>query len=300
MLRLATRGSQLALWQAHRVASLLEQVHPGLEAELVTVATTGDRRADVPVREMAGQGVFVREVQWAVLSGAADIAVHSAKDLQPVASPGLRLAAVPERGDPWDALVGAPLKGLAPGALVATGSQRRRAQLAALRPDLRFESLRGNIGTRLAKVPAGGAVVVALAALQRLGLHPGPLDVLAPEVMLPQVAQGALAVECREDDDRTLSLLEAIDHLRVRREIEAERAFLAHLGGGCDLPVAGHATTTPDGLLCLEGLLAAPDGSAVIREKASGTSGDAAELGEKVATLVLQRGGRDLLARAGR
>lgn len=296
MLRLATRGSELARWQARYVASLLRAAHPGLEVELVTVTTTGDRQSEVPVWEMGGRGVFVREVQTAVLDGRADAAVHSAKDLQPVSEDGLRLAAVPERGDARDALVGARLADLGPGAVIATGSQRRRAQLAALRPDLRFQSLRGNIGTRLTRVPAGGAIVVAMAALERLDLAPEPMDVLAPRVMLPQVAQGVIAVECRGDDGATAALLGALEHPGTRRAVDAERSFLATIGGACDLPVAGYATERRGGGIQLEGLLAAPDGTVVVRRSAGRDDGDSAALGREVAGLVLDGGGADLLA----
>lgn len=296
VLRLATRGSELALWQARRTAFLLEQAHAGLEIQLVRVSTTGDRRAEVPVWEMGGQGVFVREVQAEVRSGRADAAVHSAKDLQPVPPEGLCLAAVPERADPRDALVGATLAQLGPGCVVATGSARRRAQLAHLVPGLEFQSLRGNIATRLSKVPEGGAIVVAMAALARLGLQPGRLDVLSAEQVLPQVAQGALAVECRQDDLRTRSLLAAIEDPVARAEVDAERAYLASIGGGCELPVAAYATTQPDGELCLEGLLAALDGSSISRHKTSGPPAGAADLGREVARLVLAGGGESLLS----
>jgi hydroxymethylbilane synthase len=295
-LRLATRGSPLALWQAGHVASLLRTLHPGLKVELVQVTTTGDRRSDIPVWEMGGRGVFVREVQSALLSGEADAAVHSAKDLQPVPAPGICLAAVPPRGDARDVLVGSTLSGLRLGATVATGSQRRRAQLAWLRPDLRFQSLRGNIGTRLSRVPEGGAIVVAAAALSRLGLSPDPIEVLGTEVMLPQVAQGALAIECRLDDAAHLELLGSLNDRAARQAVDAERQFLATVGGACDLPVGGYATSTEDGELHLEGLLAAPDGSALVRCGANGRPEMAAELGREVAEMVLGRGGNELLA----
>jgi hydroxymethylbilane synthase len=286
----------LALWQAGHVASLLQETHPGLQVELVTVTTSGDRRSEVPVWEIGGQGVFVREVQSAVLAGEADAAVHSAKDLPPVPAPGLCLAAVPGREDPRDALVGSRLADLAPGAPVATGSQRRRAQLAWLRPDLTFQSLRGNIATRLSRVPEGGAVVVARAALSRLGLSPDPMETLGIDVMLPQVAQGALAVECRADDDANLGLLRRIEDPASRLAVDSERAFLATIGGACDLPVAGHARLTAGGPLHLEGLLAAPDGSSVVRCRSSAQPKDAVSLGQEVAAMVLAGGGEELLA----
>jgi hydroxymethylbilane synthase len=294
--RLATRGSPLALWQAGHVASLLREAHPGLSVETVTVTTTGDRRQEAPVWEIGGQGVFVREVQLAVLSGQADAAVHSAKDLPPVPAPGLCLAAVPRRGDPRDALVGSRLADLGPGAPVATGSLRRQAQLAHLRPDLSFQSLRGNIATRLSRVPEGGAVVVAQAALSRLGLSPEPMETLGIDLMLPQVGQGALAVECRAEDEDSLELLGPLQDSASRHAVDAERAFLFSVGGACDLPVAGHARIDASHDLHLEGLLAAPDGSSIVRCSSSARVEDAAALGAEVAEMVLAAGGRELLA----
>ena len=251
-LRLATRGSALAQWQARHVADLLRGADPGLATELVVVETTGDVRTDVPLHAIGGQGVFVKEVQQAVLDGRADLAVHSAKDLPSGPPPeGLVLAAVPPRGDARDALVGATLADLAPGARVATGAVRRRAQLAVLRPDLVFDDLRGNIDTRLTKVPDGGAIVVALAALERLGRTDRVAEVLSVEQMVPQVGQGALAVECRRDDDRARDRLAKIESSLDRGFVDLERAFLAELGGGCDLPVGAHAHLDHDGQLGL-------------------------------------------------
>src|SRR5207249_10707722 len=224
-LRAATRGSRLARWQTEHVASLLE-----VPVEVVVVETAGDRRSDVPIWEIGGRGVFVKEVQAAVLDGRADIAVHSAKDLPSMPAPGLLLAAVPERGDPRDALVGATLDGLPVGATVATGSVRRRAQVAWLRPDLTFASLRGNIDTRLARAAGFAAVVVAAAALERLERTDRIGEVLPASVMVPQVAQGALAVECRVDDEEAQTALAGIEHGPSRRAVDAERAFLARLG----------------------------------------------------------------------
>jgi hydroxymethylbilane synthase len=241
-LRLATRGSPLAQWQAGHVADLLRERSPDLAVELVVVETTGDVRRDVPLHSIGGQGVFVREVQEALLAGRADAAVHSAKDLPSVVADGLALVAVPHRGDPRDALVGRALDELRSGATVATGSVRRRAQLQALRPDLVFVELRGNIGTRLERVPADGAVVVAAAALDRLGLLDRAAEIFDVERMCPQVAQGALAVECRADDASTRSRLREIEDRPSRAAVDAERGFLAAFGGGCDVPVAAHAT----------------------------------------------------------
>jgi hydroxymethylbilane synthase len=288
-LRIATRGSRLALWQAERVAGLL-----GGDVELVVVSTTGDQRADVPIWTIGGTGVFVKEVQQAVLEGRADLAVHSAKDLPSETAAGLVLAAVPERADPRDALVGARLDDIPAGGRIGTGSVRRQAQLAALRPDLRFESLRGNIETRVAKARDFDAVVVALAALERLGLAAKAAEVLEPARMLPQVAQGALAVECRAGDDATAARLAALDHPAARRAVEAERAFLRRLGGGCDLPCGALAEARGEGTVAIEVLLATLDGKAVLRVAHEGPEPEA--VGTEAARILLdERGGRDLL-----
>lgn len=251
-------------------------------AELVVVDTAGDRRTDVPVWEMGGQGVFVKEVQAAVLDGRADLAVHSAKDLPSTAAPGLTLAAFPVREDPRDALVGGRLDDLPPGALVATGSVRRRAQLAWVRPDLTFTGLRGNVPTRLSKVPPGGAVVVAAAALTRLGLADRAAEILDTSVMLPQVGQGALAVECAVSSP-VLGVCASIDDPLVRFAVEAERAFLAELGGGCDLPVGAYAVVSGT-TISIEGLLASADGRQLVRSSRSGDASEGPSLGAAVAS----------------
>ncbi len=250
-LRIATRGSELARWQAEEVARALRSARPGLAVELVLITTSGDQRREVQVWELGGQGVFVKEVQAAVLDGRADLAVHSAKDLPSWTPEGLLLAAVAGRADARDALVGSRLADLQPGARVATGSVRRRAQLAWVRPDLTFSGLRGNIGTRLEQVPDGGAVVVAAAALDRLGLLDRAAEILPTAVMLPQVGQGAIGVECRADDDGTRAALAAIDQPDAHTAVSAERAFLARLGSGCDLPVG--ALRPPAGRRCFPG-----------------------------------------------
>ena len=273
IVRLATRGSALARWQAEHVAAQLRDVDPDLDVQLVVVETTGDARTDVPLHELGGQGVFVKEVQQAVLDGRADAAVHSAKDLPTGPPPaGLILAAVPRRGDPRDAMVGSSLDDLPLGAVVATGAVRRRAQLAERRPDLVFTELRGNIDTRLGKVPAGGAIVVAVAALERLGRIADAAECLDVDVMVPQVGQGALAVECRIDDGRLRKRLEAVESSIDRRFVELERAFLAELGGGCDRPVGAHACLDDDGQLVLFSFLTGPEG--VWRDRRHGAASD--------------------------
>ena len=272
------------------------ETHPGLTVELVIVETQGDRRQDVPIWEMGGQGVFVKEVQSAVLSGEVDMAVHSAKDLPSSPSPGLCLACVPAREDARDALVGSTLSELPPGARVATGSVRRRAQLAWLRPDLTFTTLRGNIATRLAKAADHHAVVVAVAALHRLGLTGRASEILSVDDVLPQVGQGALAVECRADDQDTAALLARIEDDAARRAVDAERAFLAELGGGCDLPVGAYAVDGADGQLVIDGLLATLDGRVVLRHRATGPAQHPVQLGVGLAQhLLTEAGGSTLL-----
>jgi hydroxymethylbilane synthase len=299
-LRVATRGSVLARWQADHVVGLLRKVDPALEVEIVVVETSGDRRRDVPIWELGGKGVFVKEVQAAVLEGRADLAVHSAKDLPSATPPGLVIAAVPERADVRDALVGATLADLPEGATVATGSLRRRAQLAHARPDLDFVGLRGNMATRLDKAGRDGvdAVVVAAAALDRLGVADRIAERLDVDTMLPQVGQAALACECRRDDDDARCALERIEHQPSRRAVDAERGFLAELGGDCSLPAAAFATLAGDGVR-VRGLLATVDGLRVLRHELSGPGSAGAALGRSVARHLLdEQGGAELLAGA--
>ena len=214
VLRLATRGSQLALWQAHHVAGLLQAAHPGLQIEIVPVSTEGDRRLDVPLSQIGGKGVFATEVQAALLEGRADLAVHSAKDLPAVTGDGLVLAAVPERGDPRDALVGATLVSLRPGAVVATGSARRRAQLSHLRPDLAFAELRGNMATRLSKAADFDAIVVAAVAFEALPVERG--FILRSPLMASLVTMRSFMWRDIADDPRYASLIERMGFPRER------------------------------------------------------------------------------------
>jgi hydroxymethylbilane synthase len=292
LLRIATRGSALARWQAERVGALLAQ-----PVEYVLISTTGDRDQRADLHAIGGTGVFTKEVQQAVLEGRADIAVHSAKDLPSETPPGLTLAAVPERGDPRDALVGSTLDALPTGARVGTGSVRRRAQLASARPDLVFAPLRGNMETRLRKRTDEGhhAVVVAVAALERLGLMDQVSEVLDTAVLLPQAAQGALGVECRADDAEIISRLVAIDDPDAHRAVRAERAFLGELGGGCNLPCGAFARVDAEtGELVLDALLASLDGNIVLRTRVMGSA--AGEVGERAARDLLDaKGGSALL-----
>jgi len=301
-LRLATRSSPLALYQARLVADRLDGAAlaaVGLESvELVLVETHPDRHLDRPISAFAGQGAFVAEVEQAILEGRADVAVHSAKDLPSEnALSGLVLAAVPERADPRDALVGRALDELSAGALVATGAVRRRAQLAWRRPDLGFVELRGNIATRLSKVPPGGAVVVALAALDRLGLTGRLAEVLPVSTVLPQVGQGAIALRCREGDRRTLAALSLIDDPDAHRCLLAERALLACLGGGCEAPVGAYAQLVPSGRILIEALVASPDGHVVVRRRGEGD--DPIKTGTELAEAMLEADGAGELVRLG-
>jgi len=287
-LRLATRGSALARWQAEWVAAAIRAAAPEVDCELVVVSTEGDRRRDVPLEVIGGKGVFVKEIQAAVLDGRADVAVHSAKDLPAVGPDELVIAAVPEREDPRDVLVGLPLDEIPDGGEVATGSRRRAVQLTERRPDLRIVGLRGNIGTRLAKAEEHHAVVAAAAALRRLGLTDRIAETLDVDVMIPQVGQGCLAIECRTADAGTRRLLGDLDHGPSRRALEAERAFLAELGGDCDLPAGAHAVLR-DGGVRLRALLAEGDG--VRRVDLTGSDGPA--LGRQAAQLLREPGTGD-------
>ncbi len=240
MIRIATRGSRQALTQSQFVADRLERA--GRTCELVVVDTTGDRTqsANVPLHSIGGQGVFVKEVQQALLDGRADLAVHSAKDLPTTPTAGLVIGAFTERRSAADALVGRSLVDLPTGATVATGSVRRRAQLGRARPDLEFVELRGNIATRLDKLPDGGSIVMAVAALEVLDLTDRIADVLDPAEFVPAVGQGCVAVECRADDAAFVEALAEVDHATTRHEVLVERAFLAELGSGCSLPIGAH------------------------------------------------------------
>lgn len=289
-LRIATRKSPLALWQAERVAAALAAAHPTLTTELITMDTFADKRLDVPISQLGGKGAFSKEVQNVVLAGEADLAVHSAKDLQAVTPPGLTIAAVPERGDVRDALVGARLDELRPGAVVATGSNRRRVQIAALRPDLKFIGLRGNIGTRLSKLGEVDALVMAGAAIARLELELEVVDLLEPELVVPQVGQGALAVECRDDAPEVVDLLAAIDHAPSRRMLDAERGFLVELGGDCDLPAGANAMLDADGSIHLTAVLASSDESMLERcTHHGGADAEASDVGRAAAAELRHR-----------
>jgi hydroxymethylbilane synthase len=300
-LRLATRGSALALAQSRVVADGLRAAWPGLEVELVAVVTEGDRRRDVPAAALGGKGIFTAAVQRAVLEHRADLAVHSAKDLPAAQVTGLVLAAVPRRDDPRDVLVArqvlAGLDDLAPGARVGTGSPRRVALLQWLRPDLELVPIRGNVDSRVRRVHGGelDAVVLAAAGLRRLGLAAAavPLD---PDSFTPAPGQGTLAVEARADDTRTLGLLSALTDRPSRVALRAERAFLRRLGGSCTLPAGALLRVTASGPLEIQGFLSALDGKGLVRERLRGPADDPEGLGRGLADRLLDACGPEVRA----
>jgi hydroxymethylbilane synthase len=290
--RLATRGSEQALAQSTKVADLLRQL--GHEVELVRIETKGDAVRDRPIWEIGGTGVFVKEVQRAVTDGRADLAVHSAKDLpSSFHAEGLTLACVPLRGDPRDAMVGSTLANLRHGAVIATGSRRRQAQLANVRPDLNFTSLRGNIPTRIAKAEESGidASLVAVAGAVMVGLQGKLDDIFDVETMVPQIGQGALAIECRTDDVSLRQELHKLEHRDSRRAVDAERTFLARLGGGCELPVGAYATVQGNEIR-ITGVIASVDGSELYRDTLIGAQ---VSVGADLADRLLKLGGAALI-----
>lgn len=301
-LRIATRKSQLALWQAEHVAARLREAHAGLDIELVPLLTQGDRIQDRTLAAIGGKGLFIKELEVAIEDLRADIAVHSMKDVPADLPPGLTIGAVLQRADPRDALVTASgiarLEDLRPGAVVGTSSLRRQAQLLALRPDLRIESLRGNVDTRIRKLDAGGmdAIVLACAGLVRLGFESRITARLDPQVCLPAVTQGVIGIECRRSDARTAELLQALEHPATRLGMDAERAFAARLGGSCQSPIAALAELDAD-RITLRGLVAEPDGSRLLRDSVSGHSENPVALGRQLAERILAAGAGPLLER---
>jgi hydroxymethylbilane synthase len=301
-LRIATRKSQLALWQAEHVSTLLRQAHPGLGIELVPLLTQGDRIQDRSLATIGGKGLFIKELEVAIEDLRADIAVHSMKDVPADLPNGLVIAAVLKRADPRDALITTSgisrLEDLPQKACVGTSSLRRQAQLCALRPDLRIEALRGNVDTRLRKLDAGGmdAIVLACAGLIRLGLESRITARLDPKVCLPAVTQGVIGIECRSNDARTLDLLRVLEDPPTRKVMQAERAFAARLGGSCQSPIAAYAVLDADRIR-LDGLVAEPDGSRLLRDSSSGSSENPSALGRQLAERLLGAGAASLLER---
>lgn len=298
-LRIGTRASPLALWQANHVRDLLRRLAAPREVVLVEIETSGDRIRDASLAQIGGEGVFTREIQRALQSGSVDVAVHSLKDLPTVMVPGLCLAAIPERGPVGDVLVSHKYRGfgaLPAGATVATSSLRRRSQALQRRPDLHLVEIRGNVDTRLRKLKERDldAIILAEAGLVRLGLASLITEVLDPEWMLPAVGQGALGMECRSDDAETLALLARLNHADTRNAVLAERALLRSLGGGCQVPI-GAAGIVHEGKLLLRAAVLAPDGSRRIQSRREGDPWAAESLGQELAQTLLAQGARDLL-----
>lgn len=307
---IGTRGSKLALAQSEQIAALLRSTYPDLDVALRIITTTGDRVLDVALSAVGDKGLFVKEIEAALLAREVDLAVHSCKDMPSLVPEGLVLAAFPPRVDPRDALVfprhddrrwsadGAdPLAALPHGARVGTSSLRRACQVRALRPDLHVLDVRGNVDTRLRKLDEGqyDAIMLAAAGLGRLGLHARISLPLPPEVMLPAVSQGTLAIEARADDAETLRLLAVLDDPATRVATLAERAFLRRLEGGCQVPIAAYATLDAAGVM-LRGLVGSLDGGLIIRGERLGSIADPAEVGMALAEELLRRGATDILA----
>ena len=301
VLRIATRESPLALWQAEFVKARLEQAHPGLTVELLGMKTKGDVILDTPLAKVGGKGLFVKELEVAMLEKRADIAVHSMKDV-PVEFPeGLGLVVICEREDPRDAFVSneyGSVDDLPVGAVVGTCSLRRQAQLKARRPDLKIVNLRGNVNSRLAKLDDGKfeAIILAAAGLKRLGFDDRIRRAMPPEESLPAVGQGAVGIECRLDDQRTIDLLQCLKHEDTTTRVLAERAMNNRLEGGCQVPIAGYSVLEGD-QIWLRGLVGEPDGSNIVRHQVRGHRDQAEVLGRELAEILLKQGAREILDR---
>ena len=301
LLRIATRKSQLALWQAEHVAALMRRAHPGIEVELLPLSTKGDRIQDRSLAAIGGKGLFIKELETALEDRRADLAVHSMKDVPGELPGGMVIAAVLARVDARDALIaagGRRFEELTRGARLGTSSLRRQAQLLAVRPDLAIETLRGNVDSRLKRLDAGelDAIILACAGLIRLGLESRITARLDPKISLPAVGQGVIGIECRADDGASREILASLNDEPTRIAIEAERAFARRLGGSCQSPIAAHARLKGD-RLTLEGLVAEPDGSRVWRDTLSGSAADPRDLGNALAERVLTAGAAALLER---
>lgn len=283
-LRAATRGSPLAMWQTHHIASLLKE--HGFEVEPVIVQTGGDRDQKSPLHQIGGQGIFVKEIQACVIEEQADFAVHSLKDLPSELPPALILASVPDRGDPRDALVGSMLKDLKPGARVATGSIRRKSQLAAIRPDISFYELRGNIHTRLGKAKDFDAIIIAATAIERLELSPEVIEILDPNIMIPQVGQGAIGLECLSDNSDVVHALQQVENALIRNLVNIERSFLKEIGADCSHPVGAHASVEGSQIRMRSFLCDNKTGKNFRDDR---TSSDSKTLGQLAAKELLQR-----------
>ena len=299
ILKIATRQSPLALWQAEHIRARLEAMHADLKVELVTFVTQGDKILDTPLAKIGGKGLFVKELEEALLDGRADLAVHSMKDVPMALPEGLTLAVICEREDPLDAFVSNTYNSFAElphGAKVGTSSLRRKCQILKQRPDLEIIDLRGNVGTRLSKLDAGlyDAIILASAGLKRLGLADRIRHTLQVEISLPAVGQGALGLECRAADQAVLNLILPLLHDETDICVRAERAFNAYLEGGCQVPIAGYASLN-QGQLHIEGRVGSVDGATLLKVELKGTPEQAEQLGETLAQKLLEQGAGDLL-----
>ncbi|WP_180024939.1 MULTISPECIES: hydroxymethylbilane synthase [unclassified Acinetobacter] len=299
ILKIATRQSPLALWQAEHIRARLEALHANLKVELVTFVTQGDKILDTPLAKIGGKGLFVKELEAALLDGRADLAVHSMKDVPMALPEGLSLAVICEREDPLDAFVSNTYNSfdeLPQGAKVGTSSLRRKCQILKQRPDLEIIDLRGNVGTRLSKLDAGNydAIILASAGLKRLGLGERIRHTLEPVVSLPAVGQGALGLECRSQDQTVLDLILPLMHTETNACVRAERAFNAYLEGGCQVPIAGYATLE-NGQIHLEGRVGSVDGQTLLKAQQVGLPEQAEQLGVKLAQDLLAQGAGEIL-----
>ncbi len=299
ILKIATRQSPLALWQAEHIRARLEAMHADLKVELVTFVTQGDKILDTPLAKIGGKGLFVKELEEALLDGRADLAVHSMKDVPMALPEGLTLAVICEREDPLDAFVSNTYNSFAElphGAKVGTSSLRRKCQILKQRPDLEIIDLRGNVGTRLSKLDAGlyDAIILASAGLKRLGLADRIRHTLQLEISLPAVGQGALGLECRAADQAVLDLILPLLHDETDICVRAERAFNAYLEGGCQVPIAGYASLS-QGQLHIEGRVGSVDGATLLKVELKGAPEQAEQLGETLAQKLLEQGAGDLL-----
>ncbi|WP_227370464.1 hydroxymethylbilane synthase [Halomonas sp. M20] len=301
-LRIATRKSMLALWQAEHVRDRLLELHPGLEVELVAMSTRGDKILDTPLAKVGGKGLFVKELEESMLDGRADIAVHSMKDVPMHFPEGLGLSVILEGAEPTDAFISnhyASFEALPEGAKVGTSSLRRGLQVSEKRPDLEVLTLRGNVQTRLRKLDDGeyDAIILATSGLRRLGLSERITMELPAEISLPACGQGALGIECRINDPELLDLLVPLDHLDTATRVRAERAMNTRLDGGCQVPIAGHAVLEEGGrTLWLRALVGMPDGSRVLRAEGRGSANEPEILGIRVAEELLDQGAGEILA----
>ncbi len=298
---IGTRGSQLALWQANWVKATIAEKHPGLTVEIAIIKTRGDRILDVPLAKVGGKGLFVKEIEEALLDGRIDIAVHSMKDMPADIPPGLCIGAVPKREEPRDVLItrsGLPLQRLGHGARIGTSSLRRSAQLLNTRPDVKIVPLRGNIDTRLKKLETESldAIVLAAAGIRRMELAHRITQILDESIMLPAVGQGALCIETRQTDPRIAELTDALNHRPTRQVVMGERAFLNRLEGGCQVPIAGHGNIADD-VFTLTGLVCDVDGSHLIKQTLSGPAEQSERIGLDLAEALLARGAGDILDR---